>query len=431
MTTIADVLRSHHDAVAATSSVGADDEVATVVARTRRRRRQRVAWQSGGVLAVAASFAVGIAALSGLASQVPPATVEPSPSLPAEPATPQPSASGQHGPGHDPSMSDQDALLRASDPATGETWLVSAEPVPDPEWAGTAGAQCDWALLGHRDRRDILLAYGNCDSWFFEANADGSDPAVIAAPRPFEDPDRMAQVWGQPTIAMSEFPVVRVDTVTTYDSLALPRSWEADDGTTVQRDGTLTYATIVGASDERTVTMDRAFGSQWFARIDAEAANFYTSDLFAQEPSLVFTDRREAVALPVGGVFFVYLASPMSDAMVRELTTVGGISPRQDFFGIACGTEQGPTGVLLATGDGSAWEPAGNYGGQDVFRPTQASPLGRAMYDAWLHHAATIGADAGTAQDYLSAPALLAWPSADGTGWWLIANDELSLIEWC
>lgn len=342
-----------------------------------------------------------------------------------------------------PLMDDAEALERAEHPATGESWLTQAVKRDAPSFAPSDAASCEWYDVGTRGDRDILIMAGECDQFIVEANEDGTDPAILTAPFPFQDTSALAELADAfSSYAAMAYPGMRIDAETFYDTLALPESWTAADGVTIRRDA-VTMRILKPQQAPESPSVDGTFGQLTLATVDRDAHVNYVDVGLDDKAAFTFIDRRYVVGLPAKGLFLEVLPE-------QELDADGAATPHEgslaidgfetDFFAVRCTYDAGPAGVLLTTTDASQWQPSGDANGHAIYTPTASSPLAQAMFAAWLNYRTRQGdlvtgnevsGSIDTLDEYLQLPAIVGWPSEDGTGWWVQLSDAVRMQEWC
>jgi hypothetical protein len=414
------------------------------VRRNKVTRTMRVAAASVGVGAV---IGVGVWTLMGQFNHNQPAVTSPSPSALVAPTlttsvspTPTVRAVAATPLGHNPAMDDSEALLRAEQPTTGEQWLSSPQHIDAPSWAGETNANCEWLLVGSRGDRDIMITVGACDTWFFEAGASGEGPTVVVAPFPYEDPAAQSARYGEPTFFMdpSSFPAVRIDSDTYYDSLSLPSAWTAADGVAMRRadagffgdPGAPGYISGGPAYSSFVATTGASFGDSAFVRVDAPADQYNWYDTTAEFNSWLggnATVRLEGVKLPFG-VYLVSFSGHVPEAVAGSGYWAGS------FFDNGCSTSP-DYGAVVTDPDLSTWVQIGTMQDAPVYAPTQDNPLATGMWAAWTKYNETLAPSGHPTSvslaDYLAAPAIIATPTADGSGWWLGYNWNFRMRNWC
>lgn len=431
MSDLRDVLQ--HRTISLGQSLRNADEFDAPAAKSvvKRKRRVRAALTSSVATVGAVAIGVGVWAGYGALNQSPVTSSTPSASASASASpsvTPSPSVTAAPVfEGRNPSMSDDEALARATHPATGEEWLATPHEAKPGKWAnddffaGYWGPE-PWYLVGHRAGNDILTQ--SMTGYIVEVDGDGT-PRLIAAPRPDQSAVLDSDLDSPIAIASDVY----------YDSLAVPDSIVTPEGDSL---------------DLRT----------GFAALRSDAENYAISTVAAVGPSALvagFSDSptryeywgAEVDQLLAGKVKDVtyFLRTPYGaleqldlDPLAQPVEWTGdygalGDGPFIDFFDQSCeGLSPGTT--ALTPDLGGDWVVAGHSGDREVLAPGTENDLAQAMYANWLDAKKQgSGGDAASEihslEEYVEAPAFVAVSTDDPDVWWLVLNATLSARYWC
>ncbi|NTV40161.1 MAG: hypothetical protein HGA51_09465, partial [Demequinaceae bacterium] len=169
MSELRDVLKGHDDALAASVRSGVEFNAGSARSRVRNRRLARNALTVTASLAAAGALAAGGWWVYGGQGEPAAPLVSPTASNATPSLTPSASASARDAvagpcPSRAVSMTEEEAVLVAGEPLTGEVWL--AQPVPTSAPATNAGTDAatwaeasTWYEVGSRGDATILAAY--------------------------------------------------------------------------------------------------------------------------------------------------------------------------------------------------------------------------------------------------------------------------------
>lgn len=372
------------------------------------------------IVSLAAAFA--LAACSGGAqptaspSQTAAPTATPSPTVAT--VVPEPTAPE----GRNPDMDATEAEVRASQATTGETWLTDASAIDTPAWSvedvfwNTWDGVGTWHRIGSRAGADILRHDGSGE--IVEVAADGT-PTWIPFPYPWQE-----------VTALDWSPEIESDDTVYYDSLATAANVDLD-GLVLSMRGP--YVPLVGS-----------WSTAEIATVNLWAVDRFTQDVqggWGDDPAWVAYDEGlENVAFgrrsPVGDVYDAPPTRPAWDDVVWE-NGFGTVEGRFiDLFDQACGPVQTLTwNILLTEPDMADWEVAGSVDGFPVYAMDESSDLATLMHDHYVQNPVGIRLEPDARDlslaDYATAPAVLGVPAGDGSGWWLLLNQSVSLRAWC
>ncbi|WNM25032.1 hypothetical protein [Demequina capsici] len=368
----------------------------------------------GCALALAACAGGGAPSASPSGSS----TAPPTPSVTASTAT---AASSPTAPeGRNPDMGAQEASLRASLAQTGESWLTDPVQLDTPSWAAddafwnTGVDELAWFRVGTRDGNDILQHGIGGET--VEVAADGT-PTWIPFPFP----------W-QATTVVSWAPEIASDPDVYYDSLAAPATADLD-GLQVSLRGP--WLPLLGS-----------WQSEQVATVDA-----WTVDRFTQDPYVswgtdpgwsTYAQMLENVAYGRGTATGGWYDAPPTRPAWEDIAWADGYGTTAgqfvDLFDVACGPYTMPTwNILLTDPVQSDWVQAGTVDGSPVYAMATTSTLAELMYGYYSEDPNGMVPDAQALSlvDYARSPAVLAMPAGDGSGWWLLLDQSLSLRAWC
>lgn len=447
MSELRSMLRGLESQVTATAQGRPEFSLAVASRKVRRNKVGRTVRVTAATVGAGAVIGAGVWTLMGQFNHNQPAITSPSPSAlvgptltPSASPTPTVSPAPATPAGHNPAMDDSEALLRAEHPATGEHWLSTPQHIDAPSWAGETHPNCEWLLVGSRGDRDIMITVGWCDTWFFESGPSGAEPTVVVAPFPDEDPPVQSARYGEPTYFMdpANFPKVPIDSDTYYDSLSLPSTWTAADGIAMTRadvgflgdPGAPEYISGGPAYSSFVATTGASFGDSAFVRVDAPADQYNWYDTTAEFDSWLggnATVRLEGIRLPFG-VYLLSFSGHVPEGIAGSDYWAGS------FFDNGCSGFP-DYGAVVTDPNPSQWLQIGTRGDAPVYAPTQDNPLATGMWAAWTKYNETVAPSGHPTSvslaDYLAGPAIIATPTADGSGWWLGYNWNFRMRNWC
>lgn len=424
MTDLHDILGGRATRLALSMRDVPEFDVSSAKRAVRRRRTTRASLVGAAACVALLAVAGGVWAITSGDPMEPIATPSPTPShtpsVTPSP-TPTPSVTAIAYEGRNPEMTDDEALARATSPATGEVWLAEAVAANPGSWADdefwtTYWGPPEWLLVGHRDGNEILT---DRELGFLVEVSTAGAARLVAAPAPYQ----------AASVPDTDFPIT-VDTEVYYDSLALPAAVTTAEGELLDLRGARRPAKPAVLVSWTSV---EAIGGNTILR----SATPSNADYWGVEAAAILDgnvrDIHFAVQTPYGGLIHVPFA-PTGDAIIWDEPFGSAGEPHFiDFFDQSC---EGFSGSLVAAdpGLGGPWRAVGTSKYGDVLAPEPTNELAQAIYDNWKDYVVGGGEDRseqiGSLEEFVEAPAFVAVSGANDQ-WWLLMNNALSARYWC
>jgi len=393
-----------------------------------RRERTTGGRKRCAALGVAAMLAAAM--LTGCGSKAGPTASSPTSASPTGPtssptATPTPTAT--HPSGRNPAMTDAEALLRMTDPQTGEKWFGKPRPIATPKWAASSPDYGDdwahWYELGTRADASILGAVNGWDelSLIVERHPDGHavqiDHPSPNEPRPGSD--------APPELGIPH------DTTTYYDSFAQPAQLALASGTPL-----LVAASygLIGRQITATATSSAGtYGAFEAVRYDS-TPTFAWSDpppaglTFAKWDYLLRTPWGSEVVLTYAP-FVGYDSVKWSAGSPYTPSDQPGPT---DLFDSSCGgAPLAPVIVVRGLTDRD-WVAAGTTArGETIYLAAPGNPLIDPIYRAYADIKASYGNAVVTRDEWIGDRGLVAFKTPSTGSWVVYLDAGLSGRAWC
>jgi hypothetical protein len=341
-------------------------------------------------------------------------------------------------------MTDAEALLRITEPQTGEKWFGTAAPIPAPTWPpgkefNNEGGQ--WFELGTRGDATIVgvSTFAGIDQ-FFERGPDGSYTWIVA-PSPREA--------GRTVAAPEKNDPFTYDGHTYYDSLALPTSLPLPSGDILDATFDDTYGVPDVHErdwfDHRGETRSTAgeFGGFKIVRYESPAPFVWSEHYDVTAPTglsyvnwyyLLHTPWGTEVALgytPFGTLDDVKWSQ--SYPTRAPSATPGRPSTLVDLNDSECGGVWAHDHATVVQGlRDTDWVVAGaSAQGRKVYLPTAGNRLLAAMYQTYAAHASMAGTKPLSQDEFVLNRALVAYKTPSTGSWVVYLNAELSARTGC